>query len=94
LGNHLHYFSVRPYFRAVLHARLEIILINQLKNPKQLQNMKTVFQSQSELASVFATQKQFNGRTTSMFFQRETAYSYGFHYIAAKFLTANNGEKV
>jgi len=56
--------------------------------------MKTVFQSNSELANVFAAQKQFNGRANSMFFQRETAYSYGFHYIAAKFLTANNGEKV
>jgi hypothetical protein len=56
--------------------------------------MKTVFQSNSELANVFAAQNQFNGRANSMFFQRDTAYSYGFHYIAAKFLTANNGEKV
>jgi hypothetical protein len=29
-----------------------------------------------------------------MFFERETAYSYGRHYIAAKFMTADNGEKV
>jgi hypothetical protein len=56
--------------------------------------MKTVFQSNSELASVFASQKQFNGRANSMFFQRETAYSYGYHYTAAKFVTANNGEKI
>ena len=56
--------------------------------------MKTVFQSNSELASVFASQKQFNGRANSMFFERDTAYSYGYHYIAAKFVTTNNGEKI
>jgi hypothetical protein len=56
--------------------------------------MKTVFNSHEQLANVFASQTQFNGRANSMFFQRETAYSYGFHYIAAKFMTANNGEKV
>ena len=56
--------------------------------------MKTVFNSNTQLANVFATQTQFTGRTNSMFFERETAYSYGYHYIGAKFVTANNGEKV
>jgi len=56
--------------------------------------MKTVFQSNSELASVFASQKQSNGRSNSMFFEHGTAYSYGYHYIGAKFVTANNGEKI
>ena len=56
--------------------------------------MRTVFNSHAQLANVFASQTQFNGRTNSMFFERETAYSYGRHYIAAKFMTADNGEKV
>lgn len=56
--------------------------------------MKTVFQSNDQLAQTFAAQTQFNGKTNSMFFQRETAYSYGFHYIAAKFMIADNGENV
>jgi hypothetical protein len=56
--------------------------------------MKTVFQSNSQLASVFASQNQFQGRANNLFFERDTAYSYGHHFIAAKFVTANNGEKV
>jgi hypothetical protein len=56
--------------------------------------MRTVFNSNTELASNFATQNQFYGRSNAMFFEREQAFSYGKHYLAAKFLTANNGEKV
>lgn len=56
--------------------------------------MRTVFQSNDQLANVFATQTQYTGRTNSMFFERETAFSYGRHYIAAKFINADNGEKV
>jgi hypothetical protein len=56
--------------------------------------MRTVFQSNEQLANVFATQTQYTGRTNSMFFERETAFSYGRHYIAAKFMNADNGEKV
>jgi hypothetical protein len=56
--------------------------------------MRTVFNSNDQFANVFASQTQFNGRTNSMFFERDTAYSYGRHYIAAKFMIADNGEKV
>jgi len=56
--------------------------------------MKTVFQSNAQLAQTFAIQSQTHGRTKSMFFEHGTAYSYGYHYIGAKFVTANNGEKV
>lgn len=56
--------------------------------------MRTVFNNNSELASVFASQNQFQGRANNLFFERDTAYSYGHHFIAAKFLTANNGEKI
>jgi hypothetical protein len=56
--------------------------------------MKTLFNSNQDLANTFAAQSQIFGRTKSMFFEHETAYSYGHHYIAAKFVTANNGEKV
>jgi hypothetical protein len=56
--------------------------------------MKTVFNSNTQLAQTFAIQSQSHGRTNSMFFEYGTAYSYGYHYIGAKFVTANNGEKV
>ena len=56
--------------------------------------MKTVFNSNSQLAQTFAAQSQILGRTKSMFFEHETAFSYGYHYIAAKFITADNGEKI
>jgi hypothetical protein len=56
--------------------------------------MRTVFNSNSELASVFASQKQFKGSANNLFFEQDTAYSYGHHFIAAKFVTANNGDKV
>ena len=56
--------------------------------------MRTVFNSNQDLANIFAAQNQVLGRTKSMFFEHETAYSYGRHYIAAKFITADNGQKV
>lgn len=56
--------------------------------------MKTVFNSHIQLAKTFAAQSQIFGKSNSMFFEHETAYSYGYHYIAAKFLRAINGEKV
>jgi hypothetical protein len=56
--------------------------------------MKTVFNSNTQLAQTFAIQSQSHGRTASMFFEYGTAYSYGYHYIGAKFVMANNGEKV
>jgi hypothetical protein len=56
--------------------------------------MKTVFNSNTQLAQTFAAQSQILGRTKSMFFEYGTAYSYGYHYIGAKFVNANNGEKI
>jgi hypothetical protein len=56
--------------------------------------MKTVFNSNSQLANTFAAQNQIFGRSKSMFFEHETAYSYGKHYIAATFITADNGERI
>jgi hypothetical protein len=56
--------------------------------------MKTVFNSNTELASTFAMQNQFYGRSNAMFFERDQAFSYGKHYLAAKFIQANNGEKI
>lgn len=56
--------------------------------------MKTVFNSNTQLAQTFAAQSQVYGRTASMFFEFGTAYSYGRHYTAATFVTAKNGEKV
>lgn len=56
--------------------------------------MKTVFQSNSELAHVWANQLQTEGKANSMFFQGPVIFSYGTHYEIARFVTANNGQKV
>ena len=55
--------------------------------------MKTRFQSNTELANVWAMQTQSHGKGNSMFFNHKTAYSYGFHYMAGELLTLK-GEKI
>ena len=55
--------------------------------------MKTVFNSNTELANIWAMQTQSYGKANSMFFNHNTAYSYGFHYMAGELLTLK-GEKV
>ena len=56
--------------------------------------MKTVFNSNSELAHVWANQLQSEGRAGNMFFHGPVIYSYGTHYEIARFVTAPNGQKV
>lgn len=56
--------------------------------------MRTVFNSNSELAHVWANQLQTEGRTNNMFFNGPVIYSYGTHYEIARFITAPNGQKV
>lgn len=52
--------------------------------------MKTVF-TNSEIVHVFNEQNQYKGRTSSgsMYFYNNKIYSYGSHYILAKFLDSN-----
>jgi glutamate synthase domain-containing protein 2 len=47
--------------------------------------MKTVF-SNRELTHVYAQQTQEYGRSGSMFFEGAKIYSYGYHYLIAKFI--------
>lgn len=56
--------------------------------------MKKVFSSNSQLAHVWANQLQDEGRASSMFFNGPVIYSYGHHYEIARFIEANNGQKV
>ena len=56
--------------------------------------MKKVFNSNSELAHVWANQLQTEGRAGNMFFEGPVIYSYGNHYEIARFVTAPNGERV
>ena len=46
--------------------------------------MKTVFDN-NEVCHVWAQQSQINGRSGSIFFEREIIYSYGYHFPMAKF---------
>jgi hypothetical protein len=55
--------------------------------------MRTVFNSTTELANIWATQKQSHGKASSVFFSHSSAYSYGYHYQAGVLLTLK-GEKV
>lgn len=46
--------------------------------------MKRVFSSNAQLAHVWAQQTQDYGRGNSLFFERDTIWSFGYHYKAAK----------
>jgi hypothetical protein len=56
--------------------------------------MKTVFNSNLQLAKMWATQTQYTGKGPSMFFKDQTLYSYGEHFELAKFVEAPNGQQV
>jgi hypothetical protein len=46
--------------------------------------MKTVFNSNSELSHAWANNLSNYGRTKSMFFENDSIYSYGYHFLIAK----------
>jgi hypothetical protein len=54
--------------------------------------MKTKFNN-SELSHVWANQTQTHGKGSNMFFEHETIYSYGYHFIIAKYVTNKEGQK-
>lgn len=56
--------------------------------------MKTVFQSNSELAHVWANQLQIEGKANNMFFNGPVIFSYGTHYEIARLVESKNGQKV
>jgi hypothetical protein len=47
--------------------------------------MKTVFSSHSECAHICASQSQYEGRASRVFFEGDTIYSYGRHFPVARF---------
>jgi hypothetical protein len=49
--------------------------------------MKKVFSSNPQLCHKFNEQSQTEGRASNMFFEGDTIYSYGRHYILGEFLT-------
>lgn len=51
--------------------------------------MKTVFRNTQEVCHIFAAQAQQEGRANSVFFHRDTIYSYGYHFPMAKILNWN-----
>lgn len=54
--------------------------------------MKTKFNN-SELSHIWANQTQSHGKGSNMFFENETIYSYGYHFIIAKYVTNKEGQK-
>lgn len=48
--------------------------------------MKTVFSSNNELAHIWASNTQYEGRANTVFFENGTIYSYGRHFPVARFL--------
>lgn len=49
--------------------------------------MKRVFSSNQEVCHIWAQQKQSEGRASSIFFEGDTIFSYGYHYPMAKIHT-------
>jgi len=47
--------------------------------------MKTVFSSHNEVAHIWASQSQSEGRAGNIFFEGDTVYSYGRHFPVARF---------
>ena len=47
--------------------------------------MKTVFSSHNEVAHIWASQSQAEGRAGNLFFKGDTVYSYGGHFPVARF---------
>lgn len=47
--------------------------------------MKTVFNSHNEVAHIWATQSQAQGRASRVFFEGQVIYSYGYHFPVARF---------
>lgn len=47
--------------------------------------MKTVFSSHSEVAHIWASQSQYEGRASRIFFENGVIYSYGRHFPVARF---------
>lgn len=47
--------------------------------------MKTVFSSHNEVAHIWATQSQAQGRASRVFFEGQIIYSYGYHFPVARF---------
>jgi hypothetical protein len=72
-----------------LPKQKQIKTIFKLKNTNK---MKTVF-SNSEICHVFANRTQNEGRTSnrSIFFTKDTIYSYGYHFAIAKFMENEKG---
>lgn len=54
--------------------------------------MKATFNN-PELTHVWANQTQSHGKGSSMFFENETIYSYGYHFIIAKHIENKEGKK-
>lgn len=54
--------------------------------------MRNVF-SNSELAHTYASQSQNSGRSSSMFFEGSTIYSYGYHFPIARIITNEQGQE-
>lgn len=54
--------------------------------------MRNVF-SNSELAHTYANQSQNSGRSSSMFFEGSTIYSYGYHFAIARIVTNEQGDE-
>lgn len=55
--------------------------------------MKTVFNN-SQLCHVWSEQKQPHGKGSNLFFEGDSIYSYGRHYLAAKIYTNKKGKKL
>ena len=55
--------------------------------------MRTVFSSSSQAIHVWAQQTQSKGKSSNIFFERATVYSYGYHYPLGIIATNKKGEK-
>lgn len=52
--------------------------------------MKTVFSNSYSVIHIFAQRTQSRGKSSNVFFENDSIYSYGYHYELARFIEINN----
>ena len=64
-----------------------LILVKSIQTTNKTNKMKKVFSSRSAVCHKFNEQSQSEGRAGNIFFDTDTIYSYGYHYVLGQFVS-------
>jgi hypothetical protein len=63
------------------------ILVKSIQTTNKTNKMKKIFSSRSAVCHKFNEQSQSEGRAGNIFFDTDTIYSYGYHYVLGQFIS-------